>query len=223
MARILGVDGALGRFSAALIDENGRLLGSAEAAGSDALERGLDAIATALGGIAPSALDALVVGIGPGSFTGLRVALSFAKSLAFAAGVPLTGISSYDALEPPEPPLPFAAFVRGRAGVACVRLRDRDGTLVRCGPYAALAEALAERLPQGTELWAAGALEGVAPHLGERELIVRATPTTVQPPAFAIALRARGRVPSSSPHAVRADYGEERDYASRSRGAPTRP
>ena len=223
MARILGIDGALGRFSAALIDETGLRLGDGEAAGSDALERGLEVVAAALGGLAPARLDAVAVGTGPGSFTGLRVALSFAKSLAFAAGVPLVGISSYDALEPEEAPLPFATFVHGRSGVACMRLRLGGATLVRCGPYAELAEALGERLPPGSQFWAAGALEGVAPHLGERGLIVRAKPTTVQPPALAIALLARGRAPSPSPHAVRADYGEERDYAARSRGAPPGP
>jgi tRNA threonylcarbamoyladenosine biosynthesis protein TsaB len=223
LSRILGIDGALGRFSAALIDESGRRLGSGEAAGSDALERGLEVVAAALGGLAPAELGCIAVGTGPGSFTGLRVALSFAKSLAFAAGVPLAGISSYDALEPDGAPLPFAAFVQGRSGIACVRLHAPGGSLVRCGSYAELARTLSERLPPGATLWAAGALEGVAPHLGERGIIVRADPTTVQPPALAIALRSRGRAPSPTPHAVRADYGEERDYAARSRGAPAGP
>ena len=41
-----------------------------------------------------SALRGIVVGIGPGSFTGIRVGLTTAKGMALAAGIPLYGISS---------------------------------------------------------------------------------------------------------------------------------
>ncbi len=39
-------------------------------------------------------LAGVVVGLGPGSFTGLRVALATVKGLAFASGVPVYGVSS---------------------------------------------------------------------------------------------------------------------------------
>jgi tRNA threonylcarbamoyladenosine biosynthesis protein TsaB len=43
-------------------------------------------------------LTAIVVGIGPGSYTGLRVAAASAKALAFATGAALFGIPGFDAI-----------------------------------------------------------------------------------------------------------------------------
>ena len=43
-------------------------------------------------------ISRIAVTIGPGSFTGLRVGLAFAKGLAFATGAPLAGIGTLAAL-----------------------------------------------------------------------------------------------------------------------------
>jgi tRNA threonylcarbamoyladenosine biosynthesis protein TsaB len=48
--------------------------------------------------IAPSALQAIGVGTGPGSFTGLRVGMATAKTLAWSLGIPIVGISTTGAL-----------------------------------------------------------------------------------------------------------------------------
>jgi tRNA threonylcarbamoyl adenosine modification protein YeaZ len=217
MGLVLAIDGALGAFSAALIARDASVPPRcASTAGRDALERGLQVVDDVLGGTMFAQLEALAVGVGPGSFTGLRIALSYAKSLAFAAGLPLVGVSSYDALEAPGTPLPVATFVHARAGLACMRLRTENGNTSFCARYAELAETLTATLPPQSELHVCGALEGVTLQLGERGIIVRPCPPAEQPPALAIALRALRQEPAASPHAVRADYGEASSYAERS-------
>ena len=46
----------------------------------------------------PNELDRLVVGTGPGSFTGMRMGLAAARALAYALDLQLAGVSTLDAL-----------------------------------------------------------------------------------------------------------------------------
>ena len=204
--KILALDAALGGFSAALDD--GAQVRFIATGRHDALEAGLahagDLLAAA--GLRLRDLDRIAVGLGPGSFTGVRIAVAYAKSLAYGSRVPLTGISSYDALEPDEAPEPLLTVVRGRRGVVCARLRDAGLTRTACGRIGDVLDRLLTTTPGVVH--GAGNTEDVFSQIAERGWVVRALPPRAEVPAVAIAQLARRRVPSSSPHALAPDYGE---------------
>ncbi len=98
--RILAIDTSTWTASAAVCDEHGALIAEGEARTETHSENLLPLIASVVerAGIAAAQLDAVAVGAGPGSFTGLRIGLATAKGVAFAAGRPLWVVSSLAAL-----------------------------------------------------------------------------------------------------------------------------
>jgi tRNA threonylcarbamoyladenosine biosynthesis protein TsaB len=50
------------------------------------------------GGLAPADLDLLAVGVGPGSFTGVRIGLAAARGIGLALDLRVAGVSTLDAL-----------------------------------------------------------------------------------------------------------------------------
>jgi tRNA threonylcarbamoyl adenosine modification protein YeaZ len=91
----LAFDTATGDATSALVDD-GEVLGERASRAATLLED-VDALLRQ-GGAHPRDLGALVVGIGPGSFTGLRIGLAVARGLALALDLPGAGVSTLDAL-----------------------------------------------------------------------------------------------------------------------------
>lgn len=95
MPLVLAFDTATDRACSALVDD-GEVLGERVSRAATLLED-VDALLRRAGAH-PSDLDALAVGIGPGSFTGIRIGLAAARGLALALDVPAAGVSTLDAL-----------------------------------------------------------------------------------------------------------------------------
>ncbi|GHF20486.1 tRNA (adenosine(37)-N6)-threonylcarbamoyltransferase complex dimerization subunit type 1 TsaB [Pseudolysinimonas yzui] len=96
---LLAIDTSAGT-SVAVVD-GGRVLAEAAEPGT---RRHAEAIGTLLraalddAGIEPREVEAVVAGMGPGPFTGLRVGIAAARAFAFGVGVPVHPIVSHDAI-----------------------------------------------------------------------------------------------------------------------------
>jgi tRNA threonylcarbamoyladenosine biosynthesis protein TsaB len=95
-------------------------------------------------GVGWGELRAIAVGVGPGTFTGLRIGIATARALATAAGVPLRRVSSLAALAAGiEPPLKLP-LIDARRGEVFAALFEGDGEL--WPPFTAAPDELVARL-----------------------------------------------------------------------------
>ena len=69
-------------------------------------------------------IDAVAVGLGPGSFTGLRVGLAAAKAIAYARKLPIAGASSLQAIAAAERGLVYAATEARKGELFVQAFRD---------------------------------------------------------------------------------------------------
>ena len=113
----------------------------AAAVAADGIEHAHESAAQALDGLLASvlatlsgaglgleAVDSIAVCIGPGSFTGLRIGVAFAKSVAQALDLPIVGVSSYDVAEFDAMPgrSPRVAIVEGKRDYYYARITLPD-------------------------------------------------------------------------------------------------
>ncbi|WP_374604843.1 tRNA (adenosine(37)-N6)-threonylcarbamoyltransferase complex dimerization subunit type 1 TsaB [Niveibacterium sp.] len=118
------------------------VLGTGNAPASGEVLAGIAALLVRAG-VTHDQLDGIAVGVGPGAFTGVRVACSVAQGLSLAKGIPVVPVVSLDAVAQSEPADAVLAVLDARMGeVYWARYRrDAGGLLQReamgvCGPDA---------------------------------------------------------------------------------------
>ena len=166
-------------------------------------------------GLAFDRLDRVAVTIGPGSFTGLRVGLAFAKGLALALDIPCIGVGTLEAL------------AAGRTGfIASVIDARRDQIYLQCfdGAESLMAPdslPLAEAAARLAELWGGGPAALVGPGA---PLLDGMLAGAIAAPAFwcdpvALAHLAAGRPDRGSPAPLYLRAPDARTIAERQAGA----
>jgi tRNA threonylcarbamoyladenosine biosynthesis protein TsaB len=104
-------------------------------------------------------LDRVGVTVGPGSFTGLRVGLAFAKGLGLALAKPCIGVGTLEALAASEPGAGLTgAVIDAKRGQVYLQMFDAGAALM--APDSLPLEIAAARL---AELWRGGPVRLVGP------------------------------------------------------------
>jgi tRNA threonylcarbamoyladenosine biosynthesis protein TsaB len=122
----LAFDTATSAATTALV-RDGEVLGEAVSRAVRVLEDADELLRA--GGVERSELTEIVVGTGPGSFTGMRLGLAAARGLALALDLPVAGVSTLDALAAGAPGAVPVVDAGRREVFALV-----DGEPVVCAP-----------------------------------------------------------------------------------------
>jgi tRNA threonylcarbamoyladenosine biosynthesis protein TsaB len=138
---VLGIDTS-GYVNAVGVIDGDRVLADASfPAKTDSLEQIVTNIDDVLkgAGLTFDNVQGIGVGLGPGSWTGIRVGVTVGKMLAFSAGKPVAGISTLEALAYAArgQPRSICAVISVGAGAAvyAARYRVEDDEIVRQGEY----------------------------------------------------------------------------------------
>jgi len=139
--KTLVIDTATDQGVLALFSNDKLLIESSLGRGSNLMPQLQDTLARV--GVSPQDLGRLVVGAGPGSYTGLRMGAIVGKTLSWSLGIPLVGVPGIAAYIPPEEG-PFVGAIDAKIGgvYLCVGHVEEEGIRYQGKPYLASIEEL---------------------------------------------------------------------------------
>jgi tRNA threonylcarbamoyl adenosine modification protein YeaZ len=127
--RLLALDTTTGTCSVCALASDDVLVHRSERLATGQAERIVPMIGEVMGaaGWRWKDVEVLAVGVGPGSFAGIRAGVAAARGLALAADLPCFGIGSLEALATASPSMPVLCVIAGRQGRAFVQRFTGEG------------------------------------------------------------------------------------------------
>jgi tRNA threonylcarbamoyladenosine biosynthesis protein TsaB len=124
---VLGIDTSAYTNAVGLADEDRVLADTSFPAATDSLAQIVDNIDYVLkgAGLKLAQVDGIGVGLGPGSWTGIRVGVTVGKMLAFSTGKPVAGVPTLEALA-------FGAVDEGGKVCAVIGVGTGDAVYAAC-------------------------------------------------------------------------------------------
>lgn len=194
---VLALDTSMGVCSAAVLctrDSSRTLFVREEAMPRGHAEALMPMVEEALNeaGLAPRDLGTVAATQGPGSFTGVRIAIAAARGLALVTGAPLYGTDSLTVMARAalraglDPAGAFAISVDARRDMLYLGLYDRDGARLE-GPLLCAPADAVRHLPEGLGVAAGNGASLLAEAAAAHGRALEPALTNLQPGAVALA------------------------------------
>ncbi len=206
---ILALDTSMGACSAALLRRDGEIFARQEKMARGHAEALMPMVAQVMeeSGVAFSAIDRIAATIGPGSFTGVRIAISAARGFALVTGAALFGIDSLTVMARETLALSvtggarFAVAVDARRGMVYLGLYDGAARRVE-GPLLIAPDDAVNLLPSGLQTAVGSGAGRLAEAASRHGILLEASLTDLEPGAASLATLAAesgGTVPTLKP------------------------
>ncbi len=171
-------------------------------------------------------MDAIAVTIGPGGFTGLRIALSCARGFGVASKLPVIGVTTLEvlALAEQKRDVPLLCALDAKRADLYAQYYDSDGQAL-CEPVAQMPEIITQMVPENTPkiLIAGDCFDRLAPLFKDQGIEAIAAQTTLPDAKYVAQCAALKGLPDDPNHRPTALYIRPPDAELPKNGGRLRP